>query len=391
MTERKLNIGLYADSFRPGTAGGVDSYFVSLVEALVRYAPEHRYTVIGFQKNAGYLRAAFAELPVRVHCLNGPGLAGRVERKLRASLPGADGGQAFQINRLGLDLVVFPRNVVWVHGLTTRTALHLFDVQHAYYPAFFPPAVLAERETRYTESIQRADLILVAASYTRDTLREKFGRDPDAVRVVFPGVDERWSPPDDETLAMVRAKYALPDDFLFYPANPWIHKNHARLMAALRVIREREGRALPLVCTGRLASEAPGTLERLAVAAGVEGQITDLGFVPLADLRGLYGAARGLVFPSLFEGFGLPILEAMACGCPVACADTTSLPEVAGDAALLFDPENVEAIAASMLRLWDDEALRGDLRARGRARVAQFTWERSIAQTTAAYLDLCSR
>ena len=385
MADRGLKIGLYADSYRPGTAGGVDSYFVALVRALTRYAPEHAYHLIGFRKNADALRHEFADVPVTVHCLNPSDWGHRIERKVRALLPGVDAGQAFQINRLGLDLVVFPRNVVWVGGLHTPVALHLFDIQHEYYGEFFPPATLAERQKLYRDSVARADVILVAAHFTQESLHEKLGVSPERVRVVFPGIGPEWFPADDTLIAATRAKYDLPPDFLYYPANPWIHKNHGRLMAALRVLREREGLTLPAVFTGRLTSEAPGTLQRLALAAGVEDQVTDLGFVPQTDLRGLYGAAQGVIFPSLFEGFGLPVLEAMACGCPVACADATSLPEVAGDAALLFDPVDQDALIATMGRLWSDAALRDDLRGRGLARAAAFTWERSIRETTAAY------
>ena len=386
-----LKIGLYADKFQPGTFGGVDSYFVSLVTALARHAPQHTYTVLAQARNVDLLRAQFGPLGVRVHLLNTRQPVKRLLRGVRRLIPGVAKGETAQINALDFDVISFPRNEVYVRGLRAPVALHLFDIQYEYYPQFFPPGALDTLRRRYRESVARADLIVAAAEFSRQTFIEKLDVSPDRVTVVYPGVPEDWRTPTPDEIAAVRARYGLPDGFLFYPANPWNHKNHARLLAALRVIREQTGRRLPVVFTGRLHENSPANLQQLALAARVDDQVFDLGFVPGDDLPALYGAARFMVFPSLFEGFGLPLLEAMARGCPVACADATCLPEIAQGAALLFDPLDVDAIAAAVLRLWDDDALRADLRAKGLVRAGEFSWQAAVQQLLDAYQRLAAR
>ena len=149
------------------------------------------------------------------------------------------------------------------------------------------------------------------------------------------------------------------EPFLLYPARPWPHKNHARLLEAFRLVREARP-DLRLVLTG--AGHDP------AQPDGVECR----GAVSTAELVSLYQRASALVFPSLYEGFGLPPVEAMACGCPVAASSAGSLPEVVGDAAVLFDPHDPASIAAGALEAL---ARADDLRARGLAHAARFTWE----------------
>lgn len=388
-SDRSLNIALYADIYRAGTSGGVDAYFADLVDALVTHQPDHRYTILAPYPNlCPDIIERFAGKAVRVLCLNKQPywerFAQRVSSRLGFSLARRR-NEARAIDRLGFDLVSFPRNVVFVQHLRTPVALHLFDLQHEYYPEFFSPEKVAERQRQYGASIDRADVIIVASNYTWQTVLEKASAQPKRIVVVYPGLADGWQRATADSVAAVRARYDLPNAFFFYPANPWPHKNHARLFAALRVLREREGIMIPMVLTGRLLHEPATHLQSMALAAGVEDQIIDLGFIAQEDLAALYSAARGLVVPSLFEGFGLPLLEAMACQCPVACAQGTCLPEVAASAALLFDPLKVTAIAEAMRRLWNDADLRVDLVARGSERVKHFTWEDSTAQIIAAY------
>jgi len=388
-----LNIALYADIFQPGTSGGVDAYFAELVAALVTHQPQHRYTVLApHPRLCAEIAARFAPLDVRVHCLNvQPGwerLARHVSRRLGFRLPTIQRDEARAIDRLGFDLVSFPRNVVFVPAIQTPVALHLFDLQHEYMPDFFPADRLAERQRQYGASIARADVILVSTDFTRQTLLEKTSALPEQIVVAYPGLAPSWQRAAPDTIAAVKARCGLPESYLYYPANPWPHKNHVRLLAALRTVRERHGLVIPLVLSGRLLYEPASRLQSLAEAEGVASQVTDLGFIAQEDLPAVYSAARCVVIPSLFEGFGMPLLEAMACGCPVACANATCLPEVAGGAALMFDPLDVDALADAVRRLWHDADLRADLVARGHDRVRGFSWAASTAQIVAAYRQI---
>jgi glycosyltransferase involved in cell wall biosynthesis len=167
--------------------------------------------------------------------------------------------------------------------------------------------------------------------------------------------------------------------YLFFPGHTWHHKNHRAAVSALAILC-RAGADLTLVCTGG-QREAQPALERLVAENGLEGRVLFLGYVPREAMPALYSGARCLVFPSLFEGFGLPVLEAMSCGCPVVCSNATSLPEVAGEAALLIDPNNPEAIAEAIRSVHENDGLRTSLAARGVKRAQLFSWRRHALET----------
>ena len=193
--------------------------------------------------------------------------------------------------------------------------------------------------------------VVVISEWVRQRVVERLGLDPDRVHAIHLGVDHRRFTPAPDVVR---------EDFLLYPARPWPHKNHARLVEAFALVRERRP-GLRLVLTG--VGHDPARLP-----PGVEA----LGGVSADELVSLYRRAAALVFPSLYEGFGLPPVEAMACGCPVAASSAGALPEVVGDAAVLFDPLDPEAIAAGI-----DEALdrANQLAGLGIARAARFTWD----------------
>jgi glycosyltransferase involved in cell wall biosynthesis len=197
----------------------------------------------------------------------------------------------------------------------------------------------------------------------KETIVERLGVEPDRVRVIQLGIDlERLHPGEEGR-----------EPFLLYPANGWPHKNHARLLEAFALLR-RERPELGVVLTG-------SGLEDLPVAPGVEVR----GHVPRDELVRLYQTAAVLVFPSLYEGFGLPPLEAMACGCPVAAARAGALPETCGDAARYFDPTNPEEIAGAVLEVLEDP---GTLAKRGLARAGAFSWDECARRHDDVYDEL---
>jgi glycosyltransferase involved in cell wall biosynthesis len=244
----------------------------------------------------------------------------------------------------------------------TPFATTLHDVQHLDLPQLFSRGERAFRSLAYHRSARSAKLVIVPSAFVRDRATAALGLDAARVRVIHHGIDhELFSPGDGE-----RAP------FLLYPARAWPHKNHARLFEAFSRLR-RDRPELRLVLTGGG--------DRGALPDGVESR----GNVSLEELVGLYRTASALVFPSLYEGFGLPPLEAMACGCPVACSDAASLPEVCDDAARMFDPHEPEAIAAAVSDVLADP---GPWSERGLVRAAGFTWERSAGAHEDVYREL---
>jgi glycosyltransferase involved in cell wall biosynthesis len=228
----------------------------------------------------------------------------------------------------------------------------VFDLQHRDLPQLFPRIERVFRRIAYEATARRADAIITISAFTKGRIVELLGIPEERIHVSHLGVDtERFRPHLGER-----------EDFVFYPARAWPHKNHARLFEAMRLLRA-DGHDLRLVLTG-------GDLEKL-------GPLPDFvewrGHVGTEELAEIYRRAAVLAFPSLYEGFGFPPLEAMASGCPVAAADSGSLPEICGDAAVLVDPLDPRAIADGILEAIERSA---ELGARGVERAARFSWER---------------
>jgi glycosyltransferase involved in cell wall biosynthesis len=213
---------------------------------------------------------------------------------------------------------------------------------------------------------------------------------PEKVQVIpWAPVTEEYPVPAEADLAAARVRFALPERFALYPGQTFPHKNHLALVQAVATARSR-GAGFHVVCPGKQSDH----FARIAAEArrlGVEDLLSFPGYVSPLELRCLYRLATLLVFPSLFEGGGMPVFEAFAAGVPVACSNVTCLPEQAGDAAVLFDPRDPGAIADAVLRLWTDAGLRAVLVERGAARVARFTWVRTARTYRALYRRVAGR
>ncbi len=244
----------------------------------------------------------------------------------------------------------------------SSSVVTLHDVQHLDLPNMFPRSERLFRKVAWHRSVRGADRVIVMSEFVRERAVAKLGLDPGRIRVVPLGLDHATFSPGAVDC----------EPFLLYPARRWPHKNHERLFDAFALLR-RERPELRLVLTG--GGDFSG------VPDGVEAR----GQVPGTELVGLLQRASALVFPSLYEGFGLPPLEAMACGCPVASSNAGALPETVGGAARLFEPADPRAIADAVLDvLADPDAWRE----RGLARAAQFSWDATARATDAVYREL---
>ncbi|MFN8629646.1 MAG: glycosyltransferase family 1 protein [Chloroflexota bacterium] len=194
----------------------------------------------------------------------------------------------------------------------------------------------------------------------------------------------------DRTPSTVGRAWASRHATFLYPAQTWPHKNHANLLRALARLREAKGLEIPLVASGRRNEHFP-VLEELSHSLDLTHQVVWTDFVSEADLLALYGGATAVVIPTRFEAASAPLWEAFHAGIPAACSNVTSLPEQAGDAALLFDPDDVPGMAESIERLWTDAALRAVLIARGSARVSRLSWDRTARIFRAHYRRIAGR
>ena len=267
------------------------------------------------------------------------------------------------------------------------SVITVHDVQHEYYPEFFHPDELRHRRHFYPESCAAADHIIAVSEFTRRCVLDKYNVEPAAVSTIWEaaGADFDWKGAADQ-VPETRKRYALPARYILYPANTWRHKNHQRLIEALAHYRTAHRTEPTLVLTG-VGKEGQEALDRAVESHRLQGLVRMLGYVPRADLPALYAGAQCLVFPSLFEGFGIPLVEAMLVGCPIAAANVTSIPEVVGDAAILFDPLDPRDISRALASILNDAAQAAELARRGRARAELF----SASRTATVTLELFER
>jgi glycosyltransferase involved in cell wall biosynthesis len=271
-----------------------------------------------------------------------------------------------------------------------RTALTVHDLSFLRYPACFSPPLLRYLLGAVPRSIERADLVLADSEHTQRDLEELLGVPAEQVRVVHAGVEPEFAPRPASEVAAVRQRYGIQRPYLLGLGTLQPRKNFVRLIEAYRLLRQERHIPHQLVIGGGRGWLYEPILEAIE-AHGLQEDVLLIGFVEDADLPALYTGAKLFAFPSLYEGFGIPVLEAMACGTPVVASSASSLPEVAGDAALLARPTDVEALAEALWRALDDAALRADLRASGLEQARRFTWAKAAQRLLEGYRELMER
>jgi glycosyltransferase involved in cell wall biosynthesis len=383
---------------RPGRMGGAELYFRDLLAELLRHG-EHEYVLITADYNHDSLPADAPGCRRILFAREGrPGRPGR--RRVPAALaPLARRALGWArrpqpaltlpevLRRERLDLWFCPFTNLEPRVAPVPSVITLYDLQHEFYPEFFSPEELAHRRVFYPESCAAADRIIAISEFTRRCAIERYGVEPERVATVWLGAaaDVDWGG-GGEGGADVREKYGLPERYAFYPANTWRHKNHARLIEAMARYRARHGGDLGLVLTG-IGDNGQRHLEAAVTEHGLGSSVHAPGFVPRADLPAIYAGAACLVLPSLFEGFGIPLVEAMLAGCPIAAARATSIPEVVGDAAVLFDPLDPADICRALEAVARDPERAAELTRRGRARAKLF----SVAAMAERTLEIFAR
>jgi glycosyltransferase involved in cell wall biosynthesis len=343
-------IGISLLTLVPGIVGGSETYARELCRALGRVG-EHEYRVflpsIAADAADGLPARVVGRYPAAVD------MRGRVRAMAGGLLRGGPLRRELELESLAG--IHFPLSVMIPLVSSPPAATTILDLQHEFLPENFPRWELAYRRYLYGASARRSRVVIAISEHGRETLIERLSLRPERVRTIHLGVDlERFSPADVPR-----------EPFLLYPANRWPHKNHATLFRALELLPDHR-----LVLTGY---DGP-------VPDGVE----SLGRVGADELVDLYRRAAALAFPRRYEGFGQPVLEGLACACPVACSDLPPLREVAGDAALYFDPDELESIAAATL----EAIARGG--ASGPARAAGFSWDETARRHDAVYRELAA-
>ncbi|WP_424985014.1 glycosyltransferase family 4 protein [Microbulbifer sp. S227A] len=316
----------------------------------------------------------------------------RHERKLakdmarRLGAPESVEGSNGRIEAAGIDLMHFTIQ----HAIATDIPhiYHPHDLQHLHFPDFFDPEEIARRERVYRYFCKSARMVATVSSWVKSDVVAQYDLPEEKVSVVpFAPPNLGYGTPDAADLKQAIEKFGLPKQFAFYPAQTWKHKNHIRLIEAAARLRESGGADISFVFSGQKNDHHKAIAAR-ATELGFEQNIRFIGFVSPIELQCLYSLARCVVVPSLHEAASFPIWEAFLANTPVACSSVTSLPEQVGEAALLFDPEDVGRIGEALNRIWSDEKLRQDLASRGKKRVDDLNWERTCRHFRAHYRRL---
>jgi alpha-1,3-rhamnosyl/mannosyltransferase len=364
---------------------GIGRYTYSLIGALAQVASDDSFIVLHNPalRNTRYDLAALARHPnVTLVPVNVPAFSTAEQTQL-----------PWVVRRLRLDVLHSPYYIK-PYLLPCPSVVSLYDLISARYPEYLPSpwARLAFAATTRLAITTARRLITLSAASRRD-LAELYGVPLERVAVTPLAADERFQPiAEAKILEAVRRKYDLPERFVLYLGSNKLHKNLVRLVKAWSLVLSPQSPIgnRQLVVAGHWDPRYPQAQQK-ATELGLGEAVRFLGDVSEADLPALYNLATVFAFPSLYEGFGLPPLEAMACGTPVVCANTSSLPEVVGDAALLFDPLDVPAMAATIAQALSDASLRAALRARGLTRARLFSWERTARETLATYREAVGR
>jgi glycosyltransferase involved in cell wall biosynthesis len=390
-----------------GAEGGLEQYLMALAAGLRDEADgAYAYTVVASPGSRDWLRpflgpghAIVSRPPAGSPAAEGlkrwlgPARrpAGRIWRQtLRlAGQAVAERGQPAVVRSDGFleslepDVVHFPYVAHYEHS-SLPTVLTMHDLQHRHFPEFFSASHLSWREEAYPAALAHATVVVADSDFVRDDIVRQYDVPAHKIVTIPLASSLRFHPrPSAEFCERLRRRWMLPDAFALYPAMTNGHKNHARLLDAVAQLRDR-GHVVHVVCPGRQAHVWPSIRTRL-YELGLEGQVRFTGFIPPAELLALYQLAQFVVFPSLFEGAGLPVLEAMEQGVPVACSAIPPLGEYAGDCALFFDPARTGEIAQALERMSTDRALREELRDAAQTRARLFTPQAMARRHHAVY------
>jgi len=373
-----MRIAIDASSV-PSSPAGAGIYAIELVRALARRDAHDGYAL--FTRGTWFDDIARDKPNWRVEHVNARYWPARLARPARLAwehtqLPAA-------LDRLRIDVLHSTHHTLPLCSGGAGRVVTIHDVTFFRMPERYPPARRLYMQTLTRLSARIADAIIVPSRAVRDDVLRLLGVPDSRVAVVYEAASADYLPVDRAAGAVIAARHGVNQEYVLSVGSLEPGKNRARLIHAMRQLRD-EGVDYALLVVGQKAWDYERDV-RLVNEFGMRDRVVFAGYVPQADMPALYSGATAFACPSLYEGFGLPVLEAMACGAPTLTSNLSATAEVAGDAALLVDPSSVTAIRDGLRKLLTNDALRARLSEAGRARAAEFSWDRAADETHAVY------
>jgi len=364
-----IRVGINLLFLIPGKVGGSEVYTRRLVQGLTDGMDMELCLVCNSEnydtfQEAQNLKRILIDYPVQKR-------SARIHAE-QSGLPALAGEKRF-------DLIWSPGNTAPKKAPCPQVVT-IHDLQHEYFPEYFGFLRLRSRRMLFRRAIKAADKIIAISECTAKDLERFHNVESAGIEIIYHGVDSGFGDVPQDLIERVKHAYDLPQSFAFLPGKTFKHKNHVNAVKAVSRLREKWDIELPLILTGG-EDTGHAQLTQAIQSLGMQDQVRHLGRLGHGELPALYRLASCLLFPSRFEGFGLPVLEAFVCRCPVVCSNVTSLPEVAGDAAMLVDPDDIEGMAHAIRLIIKEPEIRKGLVQRGRQRASEFTWYRTIQST----------
>ena len=364
-------IYIEASSFY-GNRSGVGRYGLSITEALMQLDTSDRFTLFNFLRPGRQIERDF-EVPDNARITHIRWFPGRIFSLLMRkgiSLPMELFGTS------GADVTIFPNFISWSSLTHKKRICVIHDVAFRFFPEYIQTKNLAYLQRQLTKSLHRSDKVIAVSEATRQDLIKYYEVADEKVVVVPNAVDHTiFNPSAKERVVQTRKKFGIPKNYLLFVGNIDPRKNLVGLLKAYSASYASHRAALVIVGGGKWSWNSDKYKEELGKLS--ELPIYRTGFIEDNDMAALYAGAISFVYPSFYEGFGIPCLEAMASGCPVVCSNLSSFPELVGDAALQVDPKDTKAIATAITTVCNSPKLRKGMAARGLKRAAEFSWEKS--------------
>jgi glycosyltransferase involved in cell wall biosynthesis len=359
-----MRIGVHLLTLEPGKIGGMEQYIRNLIWFTIHDYSQYEFFLFLNERNAH----TFHEEK-------------NVKKIIISEDPKKKEIELYQgIINNSIDLWFCPLLNLEPKYLTIPSVVTIPDMQHEFYPKYFSRDVLEWRRKNLQLSAKRADAILTLSEFSKQSIVQYLNVSESKVHAIYLDASkEFYQELSDEKYQIIKEKFDLPDQYGFYPANTWPHKNHIALLQALTILRDRYGKKINIVLTGS-QQQASEKVNAFIKKNGLASQVKFLGYIHQEEMPYVYMGASFLVFPSLFEGFGIPLVEAMKTKTPIVCSDKGSIPEVVGDSAICFDATDPEDIAAKILEILDEKT-RTDLVKKAFERAGEFSWKITTKKT----------